>query len=105
MASPLPPWPPAQPPAAPDVTLALQTMLNQQSTIQQDVSALRADVGRALTRIEVIDQRNKGADSLHTDVEARLRLLERFRWTLGGVSIVAGFLSGFLGYLIGHAIH
>lgn len=101
MTSPLPPWPPP----ATDFSVALQTMLSQQATIQQDVSALRANVGQALTHIEVIGQRNKTADELHRDYEARLRLLERFRWTIGGVALVAGFLSGFLGYLLGHTIH
>lgn len=100
-----PPQPPQPPPAAPDVFLVLQTIVTQQGAIQTDMSALRADVSKALTRIEVIDSRNQNADGLHRDYESRLRLLERFRWTLGGVSLVGGFLSGFLGYLLGHVVH
>ena len=88
-----------------EVGLALQTMLNQQATIQQDVSALRADTAKAITHLEVIDQRNRIADEFHRDIEARLRLLERFRYTLAGVSIVGGTAAGFIGYLLGHAVH
>lgn len=58
------------------LTLALQTVLNQQAAIATDVSAMRGDVSKALTRLEVIDQRNKSADDFHRDVEARLRVLE-----------------------------
>lgn len=35
------------------------------------------------------------------DHEARLRVLERFRYTLAGLAIVGGGLSGYVGYLIG----
>lgn len=58
------------------LTLALQTVLGQQAQIAQDVSATRADVGRALAQLQVIDQRNKTADDFHRDAEARLRVLE-----------------------------
>jgi len=85
--------------------LALQTMLTQQATIAQDVSALRENVGKALTHLEVIDQRNKIADELHRDFEARLRLLERFRWTIAGMSTIGGVAAGFIGYLLGHVVH
>jgi hypothetical protein len=80
----------------------VQIMLNQQSQIATDVSALRADTSKAITHLEIIDTRNKYADEFHRDVEARIRLLERFRYTLLGISLVMGFLSGFLGYYIGH---
>lgn len=35
------------------------------------------------------------------DHEARLRILERFRYTLAGIALVAGGLSGYIGYLVG----
>ncbi len=35
------------------------------------------------------------------DHEARLRILERFRYTLAGFALVAGGLSGYVGYLVG----
>jgi hypothetical protein len=82
----------------------IQIMLNQQSQIAADVSALRADTSKAITHLEIIDTRNKFADEFHRDVEARLRLLERFRYTLLGVSLIVGFISGFVGYYIGHLV-
>jgi hypothetical protein len=39
------------------------------------------------------------------DHEARLRALERFRWTLVGASLFGGMLSGFAGYLLSHLVH
>ena len=88
-----------------DVSLALQTVLSQQTSIAADVSALRTDVGKALTHLEVLDARNRTADELHRDFEARIRLLERFRYTVAGVSVVGGTAAGFIGYLLGHVIH
>lgn len=35
------------------------------------------------------------------DHETRIRLLERFRYTLAGFAVFAGGISGYLGYLIG----
>lgn len=72
--------------------------------LYRELVAMRADVARALTRIEVIDSRNKGADDLHLDHERRLRQLEAFRWKLAGiaitVSVLCGLLSGYLTYLL-----
>ena len=39
------------------------------------------------------------------DHEARLRVLERFRYTLVGLATVVGGLAGYAGYLIGHVTH
>lgn len=83
---------------------ASRIILTQQTQIASDVAVLRADVTRALTHLEVIDGRNKIADTDHVDYETRLRLLERFRYTLAGFAIIGGLLSGFLGYFIAHLI-
>ena len=85
-------------------SLALQTILNGQQGIQADVSALRSDVTKALTHIEVIDVRNQASDEIHRDFEARIRILERFRFTLAGLSVVGGILAGAAGYFVGHMI-
>jgi hypothetical protein len=36
------------------------------------------------------------------DHEGRIRALERFRYTIAGLSLIGGTASGFLGYWIGH---
>lgn len=87
-----------------DSSMALQTILSGQQNIQADVSALRADVTKALTHLEVIDVRNKTADEIHRDFEARIRILEKFRFTLAGLSAVGGILAGAVGYWLGHFV-
>lgn len=66
--------------------------------LYREIVAMRTDITKALTRIEVIDARNTDADRLHADHEARLRILEAFRWKLTGivlfVSTAAGVVSG-----------
>ena len=39
------------------------------------------------------------------DHEARIRALERFRFTLAGLSIVGGIVAGAIGYWVGHVLH
>lgn len=39
------------------------------------------------------------------DHEQRIRALERFRFTLAGLSIVGGIIAGAVGYWIGHVLH
>ena len=39
------------------------------------------------------------------DHEARIRALERFRFTLAGLSIIGGIAAGAVGYWIGHVLH
>lgn len=87
-----------------EASLLLQQIITQQSTIAKDLSAMRAEVAKALTHLEVVDTRNLAAEQLHADHETRLRLLERFRYTLAGMAVIGGVLSGFIGDLIGHAI-
>lgn len=84
----------------------IQLMLAQQTAIQADLSALRTDTGKALTRLEVIDARNKGADSLHLDQETRIRMLEASRWKLyGAAGVIATVISAggtWVGILLTH---
>lgn len=65
--------------------------------LYRELVGMRQDVGKALVRIEVIDSRNKDADQLHSDHEARLRTLEAFRWKMIGVCVAMSALSGALG--------
>ena len=39
------------------------------------------------------------------DHESRIRALERFRFTLAGLSFIGGTAAGLLGYWIGHVLH
>lgn len=88
-----------------DFPLALTTLLNQQSTIQQDVSAMREASATAAVRLENIDVRTLTLASARDDHEGRIRALERFRFTLAGVSILGGVGAGWVGYLLGHIVH
>ena len=103
------------------LTMALQTLLSQSQTTGNDVSALRADVAKALTHLEVIDQRNRQADDLHRDYEARLRVLEarpdladmptrvaaleRFRYTVAGLAVAGGVVAGWVGQWVAVHVH
>lgn len=73
--------------------------------LYRELVGMRSDLTRVLTHQEAIDVRNVSADRIHADVEARLRTLERFRYTLAGLAVLGGAGSGFLGYLLGHAVH
>ena len=44
--------------------------------VYKEIVGLRADVVKALTRLEVVESRNRDADGLHHDHETRLRSLE-----------------------------
>jgi hypothetical protein len=70
-----------------------------------EMQGLRADLTRVLTHMERVDTRNETADKMHADFETRLRLLERFRYTLAGLAVLGGVGSGYLGYLLGHFVH
>ena len=73
--------------------------------LYRELVGMRQDITRALTRIEVIDTRNVDADRLHNDHESRLRALERFRFTMGGLAIVGEIVAGVVGYWLGHVLH
>lgn len=66
--------------------------------LYRELTGMRQDIGRALTRIEVMDARTADADRLHTDHEARIRSLEAFKWKLAGavtvLAMIAGVVSG-----------
>ena len=73
--------------------------------LYRELVGMRADLSRVLAHQEATDLINRGAEQIHADHEARLRILERFRYTLMGVAIVVGAGSGYAGYLLGHAVH
>lgn len=65
------------------------------------MTEMRNDVGNALTRLEVISNRNQIADELHRDHEARIRAIESWRWKAAGAATTAGILAGGLGSWVG----
>jgi hypothetical protein len=73
--------------------------------IQQDIVMLRNDVAKALAHLDVIDSKSTAANEIQKDHEVRLRLLERFRWTILGFTIMGNTLAGFTGYWIAHLLH
>jgi len=73
--------------------------------LYRELVGMRSDLTRVLAHQEATDLINSNAERVHTDHEARLRILERFRYTLMGVAIVVGAGSGYVGYLLGHAVH
>lgn len=85
--------------------------------LYQAINSLRSEVFAALSRLHVIESRNKDADTIHTDHESRLRTLERavptgldnrvmslekFRWSLAGALLLLNALSVFIGWLVTH---
>lgn len=70
-----------------------------------EMKGLREDLTRVLIHMQSVDTRNENADRFHVDCEARLRGLERFRYTLAGLSILGGGISGYIGYVLGHFVH
>jgi hypothetical protein len=73
--------------------------------LYRELVGMRSDLSRVLAHQEATDLINRSADQIHADHETRLRALERFRFTLGGLAIVGGAVSGYVGYLLGHFAH
>jgi hypothetical protein len=72
--------------------------------LYRELVGMRSDLSRVLAKQEAIDLINHSAEQIHADHETRIRMLERFRYTLAGLAILGGVGSGFLGYLLGHAV-
>jgi hypothetical protein len=60
------------------------------------LSAIQSDLGKLATRLEVIDNRNKGADATDADHEQRLRALEAFKWKVVGLSMAISAITSVL---------
>lgn len=72
--------------------------------LYRELVGMRQDVVRALERLAAVDARNVKADTTHADHEARLRSLERFRFTLLGAAAGCSALASTLGTVIGVAL-
>jgi hypothetical protein len=73
--------------------------------LYRELVGMRSDLSRVLAHQEATDLINRSSEQIHADHEARLRALEKFRFTLGGVAVVVGAASGYVGYLLGHVAH
>jgi hypothetical protein len=73
--------------------------------LYRELVGMRSDLTRVLAHQEATDLINRSADQIHADHESRLRVLERFRYTLAGLAIIGGAASGWVGYLLGHYVH
>lgn len=73
--------------------------------LYHELVGMRSDLTRVLAHQEATDLINVQAALVHADHETRLRLLERFRYTLAGLAVVGGAVSGYVGYLVGHYAH
>ena len=73
--------------------------------LYRELVGMRSDLSRVLAHQEATDLINTGAERIHADHEARLRMLERFRYTLAGLAVVGGGVMGYVGYVLGHYVH
>jgi len=73
--------------------------------LYRELVGMRSDLSRVLAHQEATDLINSGAERIHADHEARLRMLERFRYTLAGLAVVGGGVMGYVGYVLGHYVH
>lgn len=68
------------------------------------MNGIQLDLREALTKLQVIDTRNVGADEIQRDHEVRLRQLEAFKYRILGAATfgasVAGALAGWLAAVI-----
>lgn len=64
------------------------------------MNGIQLDLREALTKLQVIDTRNVGADAVQSDHEARLRALEISKNKMAGavatVSLLGGAVAGWL---------
>lgn len=83
----------------------LSEIIRSQGSISNDVQAMRSDIATAIVDLAVIKTTGQTDRAGIADHEKRLRQLERFRYTLAGIGILAGILAGILGSIIGPHIH
>jgi hypothetical protein len=69
----------------------------QEATQAQILIAL----GELKSQVAVVDTKLGAIPT--EDHENRIRALERFRWTIGGLALAGGAASSLVGYLLGHA--
>ena len=83
----------------------LSEIIKSQGSISNDVRAMRDDMATAIIDLAIIKVSSQAATADIADHETRLRMLERFRYTLAGMALLAGVLAGLLGSWIGAHVH
>jgi hypothetical protein len=73
--------------------------------LYRELVGMRSDLTRVLAHQEATDLINSRAEQIHADHESRLRMLERFRYTLAGLAAIGGGVMGYVGYVVGHYVH
>lgn len=73
--------------------------------LYRELTGMRTDMASALMKLSVIDDRATINGQTLSDHEMRIRNLEKFRYTLAGLSVVGGILAGAIGYWVGHLVH
>ena len=73
--------------------------------LYRELVGMRSDLSRVLAHQEAADLLHRNAEQVQADHEARIRILERFRYTLAGLTAVGGGVMGYVGYLLGHFVH
>jgi hypothetical protein len=68
--------------------------------LYREMAAMRADTGKMLERLAIIDTREQITASTMTDHESRLRSVERFRWQMIGAAGAVGAASGIISSLL-----
>jgi hypothetical protein len=71
------------------------------------LTSIQSDLGRAVTKLEVLESRNTLSDQQHQDFETRIRSLEaaaiRTKTVATTVASAAGVVAGIIADLISHA--
>ena len=73
--------------------------------LYREISGMRADVGKALERIAVIDSKNNTAERDHLDHETRIRTLERFKYIMLGGAGLGGAIAGWIAQYVANRGH
>ena len=68
--------------------------------LYREITGMRTDMAGITTKLAVTDAWTAQADRDHADYEARLRVLERFRFTLLGASLSVGTAAGVISGLL-----
>lgn len=96
------------------LSVTLATIAQQQTTITSDMAAMRTDVAKVATKVDVIEAARADFEARlrvieqrpsTVDLEGRTRALERFRYTLGGLVIAGGMVAGWVGQWAAQHVH